>query len=556
LLDKVGVGVEKGDDMPRVSGRDQRGGHRQTSPLTVSVTRTARPKGHSTAEPTAKAPDRVPCGRWRDERVLGVDRHHFRVGSAAGVPAYADTVPDPVPDRFDVFAANHVGELMALARCLTSDTTESQQLVEDALIEASRSWQRGDGARLCVARRQLVRGYLGHRRPLPLRPMRGALELTDRSTVHGTDAGAVDPLGPEVLGQGLAEIAPRHLVTLALRVDRDLSVAETASVLRRTPAVVRRRERRAFEEVRLGADLAPAVSTGADEESDSSLRDSVRTALTVRSVAEFDATSLLQQVTERTHRTGGRLPSSRLVLLSAGIAAAALSVSLAVGTLLDHGQLDDVHSPDGGGRGVGGAVRPPAPPGMRLVGYRGLAVAVPANWRLQGSSCGRVVVLGGGRQHGSNGGSCAAIGPVSLTMEDALPNSPPLFTPSRRTIRVAGHEAQRSVLSRVEDGYQQTVFVFGADFLMTVRAPEKATVKAVVASLNEVPTGFAVVPDCESLPVHDAVAALTAVDLTSSIAHSSSLSTWRDEPPVIFQNTPSGAVVRSGTAVSLTIPGR
>jgi hypothetical protein len=114
----------------------------------------------------------------------------------------------------------------------------------------------------------------------------------------------------------------------------------------------------------------------------------------------------------------------------------------------------------------------------------------------------------------------------------------------------------RTAVAHYNGMYQQAVFVFGARFMMIVRSPDQAVVAAISNSVRAVPDGYAVVPTCRSLPVREAVRALVAVGLTASVTHTSSIPMWHGEPPVIFQDAPSGSIVRRGTRIALTIPGR
>jgi hypothetical protein len=114
--------------------------------------------------------------------------------------------------------------------------------------------------------------------------------------------------------------------------------------------------------------------------------------------------------------------------------------------------------------------------------------------------------------------------------------------------------AQRTTVTRVDGAFHQTVFVFGAGFMMTVRSPDRTVVESIVSSVRPVPEGYTVVPYCQTLPVRQAAATLRAADLAISIAHTSSLSARYGATPVTFQNRAPGTVVPEGTSVALTIP--
>jgi hypothetical protein len=121
---------------------------------------------------------------------------------------------------------------------------------------------------------------------------------------------------------------------------------------------------------------------------------------------------------------------------------------------------------------------------------------------------------------------------------------------------VAGRLTLRTALTFADGVYEQTLLVPRAMFVIvvTVRSPDQTLVEGIVNSARGVPDGFAIVPECETLPVREAVAALTDAGLTSRISHTSSLSPRHGDPPVTFQNLASGSIVPEGTAVGLTIP--
>jgi DNA-directed RNA polymerase specialized sigma24 family protein len=454
----------------------------------------------------------------------------------------------PQSEGFDSFARRYAGELLALARCLTIDPGESEQLVEDALLRvwrAEESATSDDDSRLRTGRRAVVRSHLRRRPRASLSMSGGTFELTDRHPSAGEDRPGHGPR-PDSLEQALQDLPPRSLVVLALRVGRDLSQGETGGVLGWGSVAVRLMERRALHQVRLVADLGDDPGRNNPAGSEAELWAGLREAFAARVPPRPDTASLLQRVAQRTAGVRRLAPRHRVaVTVTAALALMAAAAGIAA---VQQGQPPPAEDR------VAAPLRVPA--GSRLVGYRSIAVAVPSGWQLEGSSCGRIIVHRAFYRRSSDIGPCASVGPASVTLGDAPLNFPPLVVPRSRTSRVAGHLAQRSAVDRIRGSYSQTVFVFGAHFMMTVRSLNKATVNAVVSSMHPVPKGFTVVPNCESLPVREAVATLEMVGLGSSIAHSLTLSTWHDEPPVIFQSKPSGSIVRRGTAVALTIPGR
>jgi DNA-directed RNA polymerase specialized sigma24 family protein len=447
-------------------------------------------------------------------------------------------------DDFWAFAAEDASALVRLAHALTGDVSRRERLVTAALVETLRSWPRA--LRLgpqVFARRALVRA-LPSRSAAFARP-RPRLQLQD--VVRG-DKPSRDEAAhvEELVWQGMFDLSDRQRALLALHFGAGLSLATTARVLRLPVRLADWLQRRAMQELRLAADLGAAPVQPDRGEADAAVFEaSLRTALAAHLAdAEIDVRQLLDAVLVRTSGTASRSNRSR----SLAVAAVLLTVAaVAVGFLV------------GSDRPGERAFELPAASGSQLFGYRSLAVAVPAGWQVHESRCGRRVEppLAARSDRPPTDCSVRSKGSSVTFHNDLFDPLAPLRALPRVTSHLAGHVVLSTGVARTQGGiFQQTTFVPRERFVMTVRSPDQALVAAITGSLVAVPAGFAVVPRCESLPVRDAVAALTAVNLTSSISHSLSLSTWRDEPPVIFQNKPTGAVVPDGTVVALTIPGR
>lgn len=464
---------------------------------------------------------------------------------AVGSP-YAGGVPEP--DDFFRFAAANARELVQLGHAATGELAAGERMAEAALVTVFRSWCRSQvhSDPMLAARRALAAASRNRRR-FAAPKVRGALELREYRPTRDQDLRAGSGhLDDELLWETLDSLSAQQRLTVALRYAGDLTVTEVARVLRRPTAAVRRSQKRALIKLMLAADLDVAVAAdeGGEPGGAADLEDRVRRALRSHVDVPFDVAPLLRRVVERTANLRQR-PRRHLVLVGAtGILVVGAFAALLWSLLGSAGPPRRDALP-----------RPPLPPGSQLVGYRTIAAVVPVDWTLADLPCGRIVAAGTTYRNWAETGQCAAAGEApSVTFADAPVNSPPLIAPPRRTGQVAGHVSMSTAVTRVDGVYRQIVFVFAADFMMTVRSPDRAVVEAVAASVRAVPDGYTIVPACERLPVRDAVAALSEAGLTPKIAFTSSLSIRYGEPPVTFQNRASGSVVREGTAVALTIP--
>lgn len=456
----------------------------------------------------------------------------------------------PGQDDFLRFAAVHARELVRLGHAATGELGAGERLVEEALIEVFPSWKRSeaDGELLLAVRRALAAAHARRSRSTRL-PRRVALELQDvRAEMSDGHDQAAEPDGDEGLWETLGFLSPRQRLTVALRFAADLTVGETARVLNRPVTLVRRSERQALNELGLAADL-PHDSTaapGGDRPEGSHLAQRLNEVMRTQVEVPFDPELLLQRVMERTRHVRQR--PARLPVQAVATSALALGgASVVIWSILASGSPDD----------PGLESRPPSPQGTQLVGYRSIAVAVPASWRLDESPCGRTVADGTVYRQAVTGGPCRpAAGGSNVTFADAPLHPSPLQDPPQTASQVAGRLTLRTALTFADGVYEQTLLVPRAMFVIvvTVRSPDQTLVEGIVNSARGVPDGFAIVPECETLPVREAVAALTDAGLTSRISHTSSLSPRLGEPPVTFQNLASGSIVPEGTAVGLTIP--
>jgi DNA-directed RNA polymerase specialized sigma24 family protein len=450
---------------------------------------------------------------------------------------------------FARFATDAAPGLLRLAGALTGDAVAAERLVEDALVETFRSFpQRGHRSPLVEAHRALVAAR-PRTRATRSGPSQG-LQLHDVSPRAASAPGEAD--ADELLWEAVRDLGERQQLLLMLRCVAGLSGADAAMVLKLPSVVADQVRGHALRELRRTLDVEIAAlhaegHTGVDPAAfDASVCRAIRAHARQPDV---DVHQLVNRVSER---TSGTLPRAGVPLRLVGAMVIAAFVVTAATSLLVASGLP--------GHTGHRAAAAPAPSGTRvgsqLVGYRGIAVAVPATWVLHESPCGRTVSPR--RVTGTASDLTCAGAPLStsVTLADPPAIPQPMHTPPARTSSVAGHVSVRTAVDQFDGFYRQTVFVFAARFMMIVRSPDRAVLTAIVHSVRAVPEGYSVVPTCQSLPVREAAGALVAVGLTSSITHASSVPAWYGEPPVIFQSKPPGSIVPAGTLVALTIPGR
>lgn len=453
--------------------------------------------------------------------------------------AYAEHMPEP--EEFYRAATDYAGQLVKLAYTVTGDVEAAQVLAESALVAVLDTWPRARRLGLPLAARRALRAGL------PRSASTGGsirdLQLQDvRRRDHAEPPAAEADLDAR-LWRSMEELTPRQRLHLGLRFGANLSPVDTGRVLQLPDPLARRAERLALQELALAADLdVDRLGTGDELDGGAPFESAVRRALGAQIIGLAPRSDLLERVRSRAGSRPARSVSRRVLGVAAGTV-----VALAAG-------LGYVGS-RGGPQLSDAAVQSAAPAGTRLVGYHGIAVAVPANWRLSESGCGRVAALGPAPGQTPETGCTGDAGGSSVTfVSDLFDPLGPMSPLPKVSGRAAGHTVLTTALISGPAGYRQTVLVPRARFVMTIRSQDSGLVTAIAGSIRGVPAGFTVVPVCESLPVRDAVAALASVGLSSKIEHTSSLSARYGEPPVTFQDQPSGAVVREGSAVALTIP--
>ena len=154
---------------------------------------------------------------------------------------------DPWDEQYREFAQEHQPRLRRLAYVLSQDWHRADDLVQGALLQLYRHWDRAREARDlgAYARTVLVRVFLNERRTFWAR----RVVLVDQPP---DDAFTVDPdtAGSLTLRSALAGLPPRQRAVLVLRFWSDLSVEQTAETLNCSAGTVKSQTSKALASLR------------------------------------------------------------------------------------------------------------------------------------------------------------------------------------------------------------------------------------------------------------------------------------------------------------------
>lgn len=453
---------------------------------------------------------------------------------------------------YDEFVSAELPGLLASAELLTLRTHAAESLVVDTLAAAYRSWpnlRRSRDPAAAVQQRLFTRYARLARAEVRMRRRttdRDTLELDEHVTGHERldDADAV--------WQAILDLPDRERTALVgawwERHRSDGSVKAESLRLRAGARITERVARvRAVRRVAATVGVSPDHEIS-DGRSDSSqwLEAEITAAFDARHRQAVDTAPIRQELQVRTSQL--RPTPHRPSRAAAGLGAAGAVVLTLVALQLWPGSNDQT---------TGGSVRPTvasAPAGARLVGFHDVVVAIPSGW-MHESNCevgvGENVIYG----NADSRRNCVTRGSESSVTFEALPPYPlPYRIPLEPTRLVGGHRVFALDVYKDADAYEQVVVVPVSSFKMTIHSPDRTVLGEIVASMREIPEGYAVVPLSAGHRVRDAVADLTAVGLGQSITHASGISQRYGSPPVTFQSPAPGTIVLRGTDVRLGLP--
>jgi RNA polymerase sigma-70 factor (sigma-E family) len=149
---------------------------------------------------------------------------------------------------FVEFAASSRAHLRRTAYLMCGDWERASDFVQEGLIRVYVRWPRleRNGGELAYARKAVVSACLDHarRRSSTERP-----QEADHTTASREDV-ATEVATRAALMSALADLAPRQRACVVLRYFEDLSVAETAALLRCTEGTVKSQTSRALFSLR------------------------------------------------------------------------------------------------------------------------------------------------------------------------------------------------------------------------------------------------------------------------------------------------------------------
>ncbi|MBA2774495.1 MAG: hypothetical protein H0U36_10700 [Nocardioidaceae bacterium] len=447
---------------------------------------------------------------------------------------------------FDGFVGSHVQRLARVADLLTSDRAEADRMVVAAFARLYRVWPSVARSRdpLAAARRQLVSAYVRGARRRTSGRGQPALQLAD-----GIGA-ASDQVRVTDVWEAVLDLTPRQRSVLVLRLFEGLTDGAVARTMAMPTFVVARSARTALQHVSMTADLAPVDEIAGQRYAEGRERAAVEVAecLSEHHRGEADAADLVAKIRDAARAVTPHR-SRRVPILVAGTAA--VLVLAAVVAPRWWGQPSDTPTTT-----VTAPVLPSAPSGTRLVGYADVVVAVPFEWPHNAPRCSGEVADSVIYPDATGGDACPA-DPRSSTATFTNPTSSAMYYSSIQPPQIdviAGRRVLGTALTRKKAAYEQTVIVPSSGFWMVVRSPQRSVVREIVASVQVVPRGFAIVPPCRGQRLREASAELIAAGLKPVIAQASTLSERLGRPPVTYQSVDAGQLVPLGSRVGLSVP--
>ncbi len=168
----------------------------------------------------------------------------------------ANDMPHP---GFDEFVLQRSSSLYRTAVLLTRDPHDAQDLLQDALARAWRSWSRIEGQPEAYCRSILVRQYISWRRRrwhgeraterLPERPVH------ERRAASPADPGVDIPAAAD-LSEAIAALPPRQRAVIVLRYFHDYTEAQTAEAMQIAVGTVKSQHAKALGALRISEHLA------------------------------------------------------------------------------------------------------------------------------------------------------------------------------------------------------------------------------------------------------------------------------------------------------------
>ena len=152
---------------------------------------------------------------------------------------------DALGSDFDQFVRNSSPGLLRTAYLLTGDRGHAEDVVQTALLQVARKWQRIRGEPTPYARRAVVNLAKNHWRDRFRRPHESTAIVES-----GYAAPEVDVLLQQVLLPAVMDLPLRQRAVLVLRYFQDLSVEQTADALSCSTGTVKSQTHHALSKLR------------------------------------------------------------------------------------------------------------------------------------------------------------------------------------------------------------------------------------------------------------------------------------------------------------------
>lgn len=164
--------------------------------------------------------------------------------------------------EFDEFVRSSSTDLLRLATLLTQDREDAEELLQVALLRTARRWSVARDAPFPYARRVLINLSKNRWRDKSRRPRTISSEgIVLPETLSYEDAGARHICDQEQMSELISRLPLGQRKVLILRYYEDLSIAETAAILRCSEGTIKSQLSRAIATLRseLGRQGSPST---------------------------------------------------------------------------------------------------------------------------------------------------------------------------------------------------------------------------------------------------------------------------------------------------------
>lgn len=450
-------------------------------------------------------------------------------------------------DASGVFSRDRVLVVLQVARLLRDDPGKAADDVVGAVTwAASRAGRQPDDAVQTAMLGRIARAALRRARLTSMRTARGRLELVESPGLADDDA-ATDPAA--AIRDGWLSLTLAERVAVALHAVGGLEAPRIAREARRSPAGVRRDLDRGLSFLSEVAGLP----IGAGDQASASA-DVIGRALVARAAGSAHDDVLVASLSRRLMARGGE-PRARGRFVLAGVAVVVTALVVAASwRLAADDPADDLadHSALADPADAGLPVLPPAPGGLKLVGYHGIMLTVPMAWAQVAAPCDSVTDNYVVYPVSPRSAPCDVLAPRLSGLSFGAADQVDLPSLNRSPGEVTLDRVVVTSIRREGTRFVQVAAMLDANVAVTVRSTERSQVRAVIASVQRVPAGFAVMPMVEGLGPAAAQARLERAGLTGMVYQDPSQVGYH--PLVVAKQAPAvGTLLAENEVASLGV---